>query len=65
MMSQVTCIVCGKDYPMNGAYWFLCNKCNFRVCAFCLNKHKGKYSSGGYKCSQCIVGQMRGPRPLN
>ena len=52
------CQCCGKEYP-RGFNWYVCNNCGFRICPFCLSKHQGRYSNGGFKCSQCFPGQMK------
>ena len=57
-MSMIPCQCCGKQYPASNN-WYVCNKCNYRICPFCISKHKGRYGSG-FKCSQCIMGQMKG-----
>ncbi|MCX7832858.1 MAG: hypothetical protein N2490_01440 [Ignavibacteria bacterium] len=41
---------------------YICNCCGYRICTFCLSKHSGKYSNGGYKCSQCAFGTLEGPK---
>lgn len=53
----VRCQCCGRELPTH-ASWYVCNTCGFRVCMFCLSKHQGPYSKGGYKCSQCRFGTM-------
>lgn len=58
MSYLIPCQHCGKVLPTNWS-WFICDKCGFRVCPSCLSKHKGQYSSGGFKCSQCAFGQMK------
>lgn len=58
IMSRIPCQCCGREYPLFWN-WFICNKCNYRICGFCLNDHKGNYGNGGYKCSQCAFGQMK------
>lgn len=65
MTYRVSCQNCGKELSNDGPWWFICDKCNFRVCTSCLGHHSGKYSSGGFKCSQCAFGQMKGPRAVN
>lgn len=56
-MSLIPCQLCAKMYS-ESAKWYKCNTCGYRVCVFCLNKHKGKYGSG-FKCSQCPFGRMK------
>jgi hypothetical protein len=62
MAKFIPCQCCGKEYT-NTWSWFVCDKCNYRVCMPCLTRHKGKYGSG-YKCSQCMMGWMKGPRQV-
>lgn len=57
----IPCQNCGKEFPVSWN-WFICDKCGFRVCPFCLSKHNGRYSQGGYKCSRCAFGQMKQTR---
>lgn len=54
---QISCQNCGKQLPQNWN-WYVCNKCGFRVCPYCLSEHRGQYGSG-YKCSRCAFGQMQ------
>jgi hypothetical protein len=54
----ISCMACGKQYPVNFS-WYVCDKCNFRVCPGCVAYHKGLYSSGGKKCSQCQWGYLK------
>ena len=50
---------CGKELPPS-FNWYVCDKCGYRICPFCLNKHRGPYSSsGGFRCSQCQFGVLR------
>lgn len=58
MASFIPCQCCGKEYPLSWS-WYICDKCGYRICPNCLSKHFGKYSSGGYKCSQCAFGKMK------
>ena len=53
----ITCQSCRSEYTKSWN-WFVCKDCGFRVCPHCLGSHKGPYSSGGFKCSQCAFGQM-------
>jgi hypothetical protein len=53
----IPCQCCGKEYPQEN-HWFVCDKCGYRICPYCLSKHSGKYGKG-YKCSQCVLGQMK------
>lgn len=54
----IPCQCCGKQLPIKWN-WFVCDKCGYRVCPSCLPRHKGRYSNGGFKCSQCAHGQMK------
>ena len=58
MSFLIPCQYCGKELPTSWS-WYVCDKCGFRVCPFCLSRHIGRYSSGGYKCSRCAFGIMR------
>ena len=33
-----------------------------RICPACRLQHKGKYSNGGFKCSQYAFGQIKDPQ---
>jgi hypothetical protein len=57
-MYLVPCQCCRSEFPTRWS-WFICNTCHYRVCALCLDKHAGPYSSGGFKCSQCAFGLMK------
>lgn len=59
----VPCQQCRLDYQ-SFYNFFICEKCSFRVCLACISVHTGKYGTGGMKCSQCIYGYLRGPKPL-
>lgn len=54
----IPCQCCGQQLPTSWK-WYVCDKCGYRVCPTCLSKHRGQYSSGGYKCSQCAFGHMK------
>ena len=58
MSFNIPCENCGKELPQTW-HWYKCDKCGFRICPSCLSAHKGKYSSGGFKCSRCAFGQMK------
>jgi hypothetical protein len=59
MPFPVSCPCCGRTLLTNHQ-WYVCDKCMFRICPWCLGKHKGKYaSSGGIKCSQCAFGMLK------
>jgi len=54
----IPCQCCGKNYS-DTFTWYICDKCNFRVCPACLHKHTGRYAkTGGSKCSQCAFGYL-------
>ncbi len=55
---MIPCQCCRTEYPRQWS-WFVCSDCDFRVCAGCLSRHTGRYSTGGFKCSQCAFGQLR------
>ena len=57
MSYLIPCQNCGKELP-DTFMWYVCDKCGFRVCTFCLNKHSSKYGSG-FKCSRCAFGKMQ------
>ncbi|GEM_PF-1020168 len=57
----IPCQCCGRQFIPEWN-WFICDKCNYRICTECLPKHKGPYATGGYKCSQCVVGYLKGPK---
>ncbi|MFN9372925.1 MAG: hypothetical protein ACK6D3_13685 [Planctomycetaceae bacterium] len=57
MDSLIRCAVCRVMLPTSWP-WHICNQCGFRVCPNCLGNHKGDFSLGGYKCSQCPHGTM-------
>ena len=58
MSYWIPCQNCGKELPSDWS-WYVCDKCGFRVCPSCLGSHKGPYSLGGFKCSQCAFGYMK------
>ena len=55
-MQYIPCQNCGRTLP-NTWKWFVCDKCNFRVCNLCLDQHQGQYGRG-FKCSRCPYGQL-------
>lgn len=57
MEQYIACMNCQRTLP-NTWKWFRCNKCGFRVCNLCLDRHNGQYGKG-YKCSRCPYGQMQ------
>jgi DNA-directed RNA polymerase subunit RPC12/RpoP len=58
-MALIPCQCCGKQFPEEWR-WYICNRCGFRICQWCLDRHQGQYSQGGgYKCSRCQFGQLR------
>lgn len=56
-ISLIPCHCCGREFPSN-LTWYVCDKCGYRICPFCLTRHKGRYGAG-LKCSQCAFGLMR------
>ncbi len=58
-MSLIPCQCCGREFPPTNWSWYVCDKCGYRICLHCLTKHKGRYSYGGSKCSQCMHGFLR------
>ena len=59
MSLLIPCQYCRKEYPNNAPIWVICNTCGYRICVHCVSKHKSNYG-GGFKCSQCAAGQMKG-----
>ena len=58
----VSCFCCGNKYPVRW-FWYICDKCGYRICPSCLGKHSGPCNSnGGVKCSQCYSGILRSKR---
>lgn len=57
MSFPIPCQCCRKELPPTW-HWFICDKCAYRVCPDCLPKHRGRYASGGQKCSQCAQGTL-------
>ncbi len=65
MNHLLNCEHCKKKYTENWS-WIICDKCAYRVCRSCLNKHTGEYALyGGFKCSKCSPGWMRNMPPTN
>ena len=54
----IPCQCCGQQYVDDSWNWYVCDKCGYRICMSCFNKHSGPYGNGGYKCSQCMMGQL-------
>jgi len=64
--NPIPCQCCGTKYLPSRIIWFECSDCGYRICQNCLSKHRGKHNSmGGYKCSQCTFGQLKGPKEIN
>ena len=55
----IPCQCCGKQYVDVSWPWYVCNKCGYRICMDCFNNHNGPYGHGGFKCSQCMMGQLQ------
>jgi len=53
----IACQSCGRMLP-DAWKWFVCNRCGFRICNLCLDRHQGQYGKG-YKCSRCPYGWLR------
>jgi hypothetical protein len=56
-MQYIPCQQCGRMLPDTWR-WYRCSKCGFRVCIYCLDRHRGQYGQG-YKCSRCPYGWMK------
>lgn len=57
-MAWIPCQCCHQQYTEDWT-WYVCDECGFRICMNCFNKHTGPYGTGGYKCSQCMMGHLR------
>lgn len=57
-MAWIPCQCCHQQYTEDWT-WYVCDECGFRICTNCFNKHTGPYGTGGYKCSQCMMGHLR------
>lgn len=56
--SFIPCQCCGQQYVDESWTWYVCDKCGYRICPNCFDKHSGPYGHGGYKCSRCMTGQL-------
>lgn len=54
----IPCQCCGQQYDGENWSWFVCDRCGYRICVKCQGIHSGPYGHGGYKCSQCMLGQL-------
>lgn len=54
----IPCQCCGQQYVGESWTWYVCDKCGYRICMSCHDKHSGPYGHGGFKCSQCMTGQL-------
>lgn len=54
----IPCQCCGKQFVAESWTWYVCDKCGYRICTSCHGKHSGPYGHGGFKCSQCVNGQL-------
>lgn len=54
----IPCQCCGQQYVGESWTWYVCDKCGYRICMSCQDKHSGPYGHGGFKCSQCMTGQL-------
>lgn len=52
------CQCCGRQYVGESMSWYVCDKCGYRICMNCHSVHSGPYGHGGFKCSQCMTGQL-------
>ena len=60
MLAPIPCQCCGESIPADfKSSGYVCDKCGYRICPRCISKHRGKYSNGGFKCSQCAFGIIR------
>ena len=57
MEQYIACQNCGRMFPDTWR-WFRCDKCGFRVCTYCLDRHEGQHGRG-FKCSRCQFGWMK------
>jgi hypothetical protein len=58
----IPCQWCKKEFYRKWS-WYICDSCGFRICVPCISEHQGQYGAG-LNCSQCSLGQMRGPGPM-
>ena len=64
MAQFIPCMCCGTTYTDTWLWW-VCDTCGYRICMSCYTKHSGPYArNGGGKCSQCMMGQLKGPKRL-
>ena len=54
----IPCQCCGQQFVAESWTWYVCDKCGYHICMNCFSKHSGPYGHGGYKCSQCMTGQL-------
>lgn len=60
MSMFIPCQKCGHQYTQDWN-WYVCDTCGYRICMSCFSSHSGpgNYNNvGGYKCSQCQMGQL-------
>jgi hypothetical protein len=55
-MPWIPCQCCGKQLPEEWR-WYVCNRCGFRICPMCIDRHQGQHGRG-FKCSRCQFGWM-------
>lgn len=60
----IPCMNCGKQQTNNHNFWYVCDKCGYRICVSCVGRHEGPYGNHGKKCSQCMHGYLEGPVKL-
>lgn len=56
-MAWIPCQCCHQQFTEEWT-WYVCDNCGFRICMSCFDKHSGPYGNGGFKCSQCMMGQL-------
>lgn len=62
MGAWIPCMCCGQQFVSDSWIWYVCDKCGYRICMNCLNKHTGPWNGnniGGFKCSQCQTGWLQ------
>lgn len=57
-MAWIPCQCCHQQFTEDWT-WYICDKCGYRICMDCQNRHSGPYGNGGFKCSQCMTGYLQ------
>lgn len=60
MSRFIPCQRCGQTFIEDWT-WYVCDTCGYRICTNCFSSHSGPWNGnnmGGYKCSQCQMGQL-------